>query len=60
MEKLALSLQDLVESGGPSSSQRCLSDRLRYEQLLWDHQVGMRGRVESHYQQSSEKKSHVS
>jgi len=43
--QVALSSQDLVEGGGPSSSQRCQSDRLRYEQLLWDGQAGMRGRV---------------
>jgi len=35
--QVALSSQDLVEGGGgPSSSQRCLSDRLRYDLIPWD------------------------
>jgi len=46
--QVALSSQGLFEGGGPSSSQKYLSDRPRYEQLLSDNQAGMRGRVVCH------------
>ncbi len=52
-----LSWQGWVD--GPSSSKKCLLDKLRCEQLSSDHQDGMRGRVECH-QHSSDMKSHVS
>jgi len=58
-KKATLSPQALVEGGCPSSSQKCLSVRLRCEQQPSDHQAGMRGRVACH-QTSSDRKSHVS
>ncbi len=54
-----MSCRGCVEGDGPSSSKKCLLDKLRCEQLLSDHQDGMRGRVERH-QHSSDMKSHVS
>ncbi len=54
-----LSWQGWVEGDDLSSSKKCLLDKLRCEQLLSDHQDGMRGRVECH-QHSSDMKSHVS
>ncbi len=54
-----LSGQGWVEGDGPSSSKKCLFDKLRCEQLSLDHQDEMRGRVECH-QHSSDMKSHVS
>jgi len=57
--QVTMSSQGLVEGGGPSSSQKCLSGRLRYEQLPSDCQAGMRGRVVCH-QLRNDRKSHVS
>ncbi len=54
-----LSLPGRIEDDGPSSSNKCLIDKLRCEPLSLDHQDGMRGRVECH-QPSSDMKSHVS
>jgi len=54
-----LSSQGLVEGGGPSSSQKCLSGRLRCKQLPSDYLFGMRGRVVCH-QHCSERKNHPS
>ncbi len=54
-----MSWRGSVEGDGPSSSKKCLLDKLRCKQLSLDHQDGMRGRVECH-QHSSDMKSHVS
>jgi len=54
----ALSSQYLVEGDAPSSSKKCLSCRLRCEQLPSDPLVGMRGRFVCH-QRSSDRKTHV-
>ncbi len=48
-----------VEGDGPSSSKKCMLDKLRCEQLSSDHQDGTKGIVECH-QHSSDMKSHVS
>ncbi len=43
-----LSLLGSVEGDGPSSSNKCPLDMLRYEQLLSGHQDAVRGRVACH------------
>ncbi len=48
-----------LEGDEASSSQKCLSDRLQCEQLLSDHLIEMRGRVECH-QHSSDRTNHAS
>ncbi len=47
-----------VEGDGPSSSKKCLLGKLRCEQLLSDHQNGMRERV-AYNQHSSDMKGHI-